>query len=353
MPSSLLPSLAQCKQQLYARAVQDTEELALAAQARHGGWPEPEQQADLLDFFALEWVDRTGWTIADRLVAEGVLPKACAGWSADVRTALWVVDGWEGDLVLLRDIATEAEIAVEAPGLQDELPRRTVLKARVIPWGGASVFSGEPDVYEPMGVIARMELRNAWTASGEPELLDRLTALRAAFRRQREERDAWVQHFGADEVVFEHADALADALTRFVHYLSNEHPMPSLGGRTRAVASRELKGDEPKIVQFQLGATLTGPGRHGAIYDEVEGVHFLPAYGELLAHLRGEADHPDVVRAYLDDPGITALPFRRAAATSRLAALLGRPEAPVDELLAGIKDLDRRPAPSVLPGWEE
>lgn len=347
----LADDLSQLKQRLYALAT-DADELARAAHAAHGGWPAPEQELDFLDFYAVEWVDRSGRTLVERAVAAGQLPPAVAAWSEGVRTALWVVDGWEGELVLLRDIATEDEVAVRAPGLEGELPRRAVLRARVIPHDGHLVFSGEPDVYEPMGVIARMDLLRGWHETPEPALLTRLAERRATFRRLREERDAFVTFFGADEQLFADADALGEALARFVHHLHHEHPFPSLGGRTRARAWRMEKGDEPTIVRFELGESLRGPGRPGAIYDPVEGIHFLPSYGEFLAHLRGDGDHPDVVAWYLDDPGITSLPFRRAGRTDRLAALLGRPDAPLEALLDGVKPLEPGP-PSVLPSLED
>ena len=59
-----------------------------------------------------------GWEAIDRLItprplenlgwlfAAGVLPGEALAWPREVQTALWVVDGWEGDLVLLRDIGT-------------------------------------------------------------------------------------------------------------------------------------------------------------------------------------------------------------------------------------------------------
>lgn len=346
--------VAAWKRTLYARAARRTDELALAAHALLGALPDASQQADFLDFFVLEWVDAEGWTEVEHAVRAGELPTELLRWPREVRTSLWVVDGWEGDLVLLRDVRSEAEIAVRAPGAQADLPRRSVLRARVIPGEGGMRFSGEPDIWEPMSVIARMDLAQEWQSGPEPDLVARLAALRAAFLRQREERAAWVAHFGADEVVFADARELERRLAPFVSYLHNEHPFPSLDGRTRAAAHRAHNGDDPVIVQFALGPTLTGPGRPGAVYDEVEGIHFLPAYGELLAHLRGEADHPDVLRTYLEDPGITALPFRRAGRTDVLARSLGHAvDAPLDSILAPFKDLGRRVAPSVLPGLED
>lgn len=338
---------------LYQRAGAAPGELALAAAARHGGWPAEEEVGDLLDFAAIEWVDAEGWTVAERAVAEGAAPPEVAAWSREVRTALWVVDGWEGERVLLRDVATEAEIAVSAPGRAEDLPRRAVVRARVIPWEGTWIFSGAPDVWAPMGVVARLELLRAWNEGPEPALLTHLARLRAGFLRQREERAGFVALFGTDLVVTEGPEALAALLDRLAHWLLEAFPVPSLGGRTRAQAWRDAHGTDPVAISYTPGGSLAGPGRHAVVYDGVEGVHFLPDFGAFADHLRGVADHPEVLRTYLSDPGITALPFRRVGETAALARWLGRADAPLDELLRSDKDLTRRATPSVLPGYED
>lgn len=345
-----MPSLPELKARLYARAQARPDELREALIACGGEVAHP---LEFLDFFVLEWVDTEGWTEVERAVAEGEAPEACLAWAREARTALWVVDGWEGDRVLLRDVATEDEVAVLAPGHEPDLPRRAVVRGRVIPWDGALVFSGAPELWEPMGVVARMELHRAWREGGEPDRVDRLRALRAAYTRLREEREAFVEHFGADLHVADGVAALEERLARFMSWLLHERPMASLGGRTRAQARPPARGESPELVQLVLGATLTGPGRPGVIYDAVEGVHFFPALGEFAEHLRGEGEHPEVFRLYLEDPGITSLPFRRLGTVEQLAARLGRPPADWGTLLAPWKPPVRRPRPSVLPGFED
>jgi hypothetical protein len=328
------------KRTLYARAARRPDELAAAAHALLGSSPSPDQHAEVLDFFVTEWVDAEGFTEVERAVDEGALPAEALRWPAEVRTAMWVVDGWEGTTVMLRDVASEDEIAVHAPHAVDDLPRRTVLRARVLPTGDTWSFSGEPDVWEPMGVLARMDLLRAWQETGAPDTHARLVALRAAFRRQREERDAFVAWFKADLVVFEDAAAMERALAPFVSHLENTWRFPSLAGRTRAEARKAAKGGDPVIVQLALGPTLTGPGRPGVIYDRVEGVHFLPSFGELRAHLDGAGSFPEVLAHYLEDPGYTALPFRRLRVPPELEAAVAA-KAP------------SRVTPSVLPGFDD
>ena len=346
-------SLTSWKKTLYAQVHRQPEEVAMAARLLFGGPPPEEHTEDFFDFFALEWVDAQGLTLLQRLIAEGLLPPTLAGWSAEVVTALWVVDGWAGQRVLLRDLATDAEYAVEAAGLQAELPKRMVLRARLIPQEGSWIFSGSPELVEPLGVLARLDLLRRWKEGPEPGLLERLAELRRMYGRLREEREAWIAYFGSEEVVFSGPEQLSEAMSGLVNHLFNVWTFASLGGQTRAAARRSRTGRDPEIIQFQLGGVLAGPGRHAAIYDAVEGIHFLPSFGELRAHLRGEEQHPQLLREYLDDPHIGLLPFKRLGETKVLAAQLGRPEAPVEELLAGIKAPAPRWTIHLLPGMED
>jgi hypothetical protein len=281
------PPFLRFKQQLYTACYRYPDELALAAQLLLNGPPSTEQLADFLDFFAIEWVFADGLTLVEKLE----LPSECLRWPLEVKNALWVVDDFAKNTVFLRDIATEDEVAVEASGLQAELPKKMVLRARVIPWEQRWFFSGEPELVEPLGVLARMDLLRAWQQGPEPELIARLGELRAAFGRLRREREAWVEFFKGDELVFEGPEALQQALDGLAGQLFKE-----------------------KRVELSLGGILKSPGKHGAIYDAVEGIHFLPCYGEFLEQLSGKASHPNVLALYREDPGITRLPFDRAIA---------------------------------------
>ncbi len=341
---------------LAAHARVHADEVAVAAHALLQRAPSPADSVEVIAFYGLEWVDGGGLTALQHLVAAGELSAEVLPWSHDVRVGLWVVDGWEGDLACIRDLATDEELVLFAPSRATELLPRSVLRARLVPdldTPGRWRAFGEMDVWGPRGVLGRMDLLRAWQEGHEPALHARLAELRGAFRRQREERATWIAHFGADLVVFDDADAMAAGLSAFVNVLLNGTRFESLGGRTRAEAFRAAKGEEPAVIQFALGGDLSGPGRHGAIYDDHEGIHVLPRLGDFLAHLRGESHHPEVVRAYLDDPGVTWLPFRRAGATRALAEVLGAPDATLEALLLPVKGPPRRAAPSVLPGFED
>ena len=195
------------KAALYARVVRDPLNVAEAAQARYGRPPKDDEWEDFLDFLAIEWVDREGWTVVGRVAAEGEVPDDVANWPREVRFGLWVVDGSDDGRLRLRDVATEEALLVRGA----ELPRRTVLRARILPWKGDWVLSGTPDDYGELGVIARMDLLERWRATGEPALVAALAEDRKGFEEQRRQRAAWVAHFGADLVLWAGPDEMRAA----------------------------------------------------------------------------------------------------------------------------------------------
>ncbi len=339
-----------------AHAPRHARELALAAAAWFEGIdredPEcgpaaPDAWLDFLDFFVLEWVDASGFTTLERELGSPLEPELLR-WLLEVRSGVFAVSGWEGGYAeVLAPGGETLQVRVAEP-----LEPRSVIVGRLLPEaGGAWLPSGAPDHYEPMRVIQRLELERRWAEGPRGALVERMATLRRAFIQQREQRAIFVDHFGGDCLIFDEPAELVRALEGFLQHLEHEAPLPSLGGRTRAQVLRE-RGERPFAIRVELGPSLAGSRRVGIIYDAIEGVHLLPAYGDFLDHLRGEGEHPRVVRAYLEDPGISALPFRRAGGSARLAALLGRPAAPLEELLAPHKDLGARAAPSLLAGLE-
>ena len=339
-----------------AHAPRHASELALAAAAWFEGIdredPEcgpaaPDAWLDFLDFFVLEWVDARGFTALERELGSPLEPELLR-WLLEVRSGVFAVSCWEGGYAEVR--APDGEtlyVRVDEP-----LAPRSVILGRLLPRAdGSWLPSGAPDVYEPMRVIQRLELERRWGEGPRRALVERTAALRRAFIQQREQRAIFIDHFGEDCLIFDEPGELVRALEGFLQHLEYEAALPSLGGKTRAQVLRE-RGEQPFAIRIEAGPSLAGSRRVGVLYDAIEGVHLLPAYGDFLDHLRGEGEHPQVVRAYLEDPGISALPFRRAGGSARLAALLGLPEAPLEELLAPYKDLDARAAPSLLAGLE-
>ena len=169
---------------------------------------------------------------------------------------------------------------------------------------------------------------------------------------QREQRAAFIAHFGADELLFEDTKALGDAISGFLSHLLHEHRPASLDGRTLAETLREQGGLDLPLVAATVGESLEGAPSVGVIFDERDGISFLPGWREFLLYMNNASQDSKFVEFYLSTKEYGDLPFRRGATPARLARLLGVPEAPVDALLAPLK-LSRRAAPSVLPGFED
>lgn len=322
-------------------------EVALAAAALYGRPPEPEEWSDLLDFMATSWVDAEGLTLAARLPNA---PADLLSWPHEVLDALWVVDGWDDSLVLLRDIATEAEVAVLAPQARAELPRRTVLRARVVPWQGANVFFGEPALYGEQGVIGRQQLLAQWRASPEPETIERTRALRLGFAEQHDQYQAFVEYFGGDQLTGT-ADGLESKLNTFLEHYLFRAALSRLGHRTHAEFFSASTGKVAKRVELHLGNTLREGGEVSVVFDRVFGLHFLPSFTQLRMHLLNEASHPAVLDLYLSEPQLPAFALWRAAPWSAIAKHLGVSETEIKGELAKRKPASRA-SPSVFPGLE-
>ncbi|MCB9759009.1 MAG: hypothetical protein H6739_04150 [Alphaproteobacteria bacterium] len=346
----MAPSTADVKQRLYQAATRPEHraELTLAASQWFEGEPDPSEWLDFLDFFALEWVDAQGFTLLERELGDPLDP-ALLRWLLEVRSGVFVIDGEDGGVTRARDAATEQPLALLLPEPQ---PRRSVLVGRLLPAeDGRWRPSGQPDLYDPMSMLSRLGVLQAWQEGHRRALVERLAELRAAFIRQREQQRAFVVYFGTDMLLFDDGEALAEAFRPFMVHLLFEHRPPSQGGRTLAELRAEVEGLEVPSIDVRLGETLEGGHSVGVIFDRLEGLHFLPGLLEFMSYMKGESNDADIIGLYANDPGVTALPFRRAGQAQRLAAALGVPVAPLDELIQRIKP-PRRLSPSLMPGFE-
>ena len=339
------------KRALYAaaHAPEQREELSKAVLAWFEGEPQEEGWPDFIDFFALEWVGQQGQTLLETVVGDPLTIQA-RQWLTGVRNGVFVVDAMAGDVAFCRDAATEEDLAVV---VGEALAPGSVLRGRLLPEGqGRFQVSGDPDVYGPLPIIERMRLVQNWLNSPRRALCEWLAGLRAGFLRQREQRQAFLAFFGGDQLLFPNTLEMEQHLNGFLEHLLHRYLPPGLGGRTFAEDHQLTTGEPAVQVKVELSPSLLQAGAVGVLYDATEGIHFLPAFDAFVDHLQGRAEHPEVVRRYLQDPGISALPFLRVGGADRLAELLGVPMAPMAELLAPHKAMEPRPAPSVLPHFD-
>lgn len=344
--------LSRLRSRLWALAQARPEAIARAAAGLYGRAPEEDEWADLLDLVALEWLDGQGRTVAESLATEPGL-EDLAAWPTAVHTSLWTVDGHGDDCVLLRDLVDDSEVAVRCPTTaRAELTRRTVLRARLVPWRGGVEFFGEPDLYGEQGVIARLGLLQAWRESPEPAVLAGLRERRRAYATQRDQRRVFILHFGSDLVVFENAPAMEASLAAFMDTLLFQDRGPDGVDRTRAERWRGAHGTEPSRVELKLGATLA-EGRPAICFDDVDGFLLLPAFGELRDHLNGRAEFPEVLRLWMDTPELPMRGLAIAGPTRRIAEALAVADAPLPSLLPHRFSIDTIGTPSTLPEFED
>lgn len=344
--------LSRLRTRLWALAQRRPDDIARAAAALFGRPPDDDEWADVLDLVAVEWLNAEGRTLAESLAGEPGLDDL-KRWPLETHTTLWVVDGWEDDVVLLRDLVDDREVAVQAPpSARADLTRRTVLRARTVPWQGGTVFFGEPGLYGEQGVIARLQLLEAWRDSPEPAVLAGLRQRRAAFARQRDQRRVFVAHFGRDLVEFPDAAAMEAALTAFMDVLLYVDRGADGTSPTRAETWRGTKGTEPSRVDLRLGDTMAR-GRPALWFHETEGFLLLPAFGELRAHLNDTAEFPDVLTLWLNTPDLPAQGLAAAGPTRRIAEILGVVDAPLSSLLPARFSAMGPPNPSPLPEFED
>ena len=313
---------------VWAHIKPDAETLARAAQALHGRPPDADEWPDLLDFVTTEWLDEEGFTAAERLAELQGIPML-ARWPLEVRTSLWVVDGHDGEHVLIRDLQDDSDHVVRCPAAaRAELPKRTVLRARIVPWTDGVEFLGAPGLYGEQGVIARLQLLDAWRQSPEPSVLAALRQRRTDFARQRAQHRVWRAHFGADLVECTDAASLEVALARFMDVLCFEDRGVSGTEHTRAECWQAETGKVPERIELRLGETLR-EGTPAMCFDRVAGIQFFPAFAELREHLIGSARNPYVYSLWSTTADLPRIGLRLAGLSADGVAGLGLPSQPV------------------------
>ena len=128
----------------------------------------------------------------------------------------------------------------------------------------------------------------------------------------REDRAAFMEFFGGDELVLPPAEAEQRLNAYYRH--RQEAVLAAYPRRRRP---RNVPGMD--VPAFDLPAELADAATIGIIYDETDGLNFYNEYGtlrDLFADpaLAGDKRYSQVLRGYLGADSIGPLPFRRLAA---------------------------------------
>ena len=158
--------------------------------------------------------------------------------------------------------------------------------------------------------VAQVALQLATTA---PELVFRNPEkIEQGWRQMREDRAAFIEFFGSDELALPPAEA-AERLDAYYRQRQqdalNAHPE----------RRKRRRGRDTGLAPVEWPAELAEADTIGLVYDEIDGLNFYNDYGmlrELFADpaLAGDKQYSDLLRGYLDSDSVAPLPIRRMAA---------------------------------------
>jgi hypothetical protein len=276
----------------------------------------------VIDRFALQYRLPNGKTVLDQFLAgwpdlSAADREMLRGWRDPVE-GIFEVRRKDRDSVVLLNLLDDLEYRVYSnmgPAAFRPLPKGGFVHARLVPIRpvpGAWLISGSISAYPKSGAaqIAQAALE---LATKRPELVYRNPGkIEQAWRQMREDRAAFVEFFGGDELVLPPGEA-GERLNAYYRH------------RQEAALARQPAHRRPPhlpgvdVPAFQFPPELADAATIGIIYDEIDGLNFYNEYGMLRAlfadpALAASTQYTDVLRGYLRAETIGPLPFRRLAA---------------------------------------
>ena len=289
-----------------------------------------------IDRFILEYQLPDGKTVVEMFVEEHIdltdeERTLLLGWR-DVVEGIFEVERREGQALILTNLVDDLTYRTRSNVGRAGLPKvRTgsFLLTRLVPIGDEWLFSGIASTYpsslrnEMYRAAVELTLMRPAFAFRNPEKLEQAREL------QRKERLGFVEFFGADVVVAP-GNEIEERMRAYMHFRT--HEMRDEAGKSAADRSRELYGEEPPDINFELPDDMVEAETVAIIYDDDEGMLFLRDFGlleEAFAdpQLATSRRHRETLLRQLKEPDLTPLPFRRlgardSARASRLFALL-------------------------------
>ncbi|MEU2248257.1 hypothetical protein [Streptomyces sp. NPDC019224] len=275
----------------------------------------------ITDHFILRHRLPDGSTVVDRFVAgrKGLTPsdrEMLLGWRDPVE-GIFEIRRKDGDALVLLNLIDDLEYRTYSNvgrAAFRGVSKGGFLHTSLVPVhsaGGTWLVSGSMSYYPRSSAtgIAQAALE---LATSHPELVFRNPAkIEQGWQWMREDRAAFVEFCGADELVLPPAEA-EDLLNAYYRH-RQEAALAAQPGRARR---KRLPGPDPAF--FGLPRELADSDTIGVLYDQTEGLNFYADYGmlrELFADpgLPGRRKHQDLLRTYLREESITPLPIRRLA----------------------------------------
>lgn len=203
------------------------------------------------------------------------------------------------------------------PDTQLGLEKGEYLAARLISFQDHHVFTGVIDrlptrkkneIYEMVAELTQQHPAMAFVDN--PERIE------LAYRIQNEEHQDFVTFFGDDEIVLSGAE-IEERMKEFYHYRYFQKKQLE-SGSTIAKIFQDRYHQPPLPPHFEFLDDLQKEPDIGVIYDRTEGLVFLLRYGRFLEIFQREdfkriPRFKQMVCAYLEDPHVSSLPFKRMA----------------------------------------
>ncbi|MBM9437228.1 hypothetical protein JT723_15410 [Streptomyces bryophytorum] len=277
---------------------------------------------NVIDRFLLEYRLPDGGTVADRFVTGRTAlseadRQAVLGWRDPVE-GLFEVRGKDGECLHLLNLLDDLEYRTYTNAGRSafrSVTKRGFLGARLIPLAtvsGAWLVSGVMSFY-PRAAASEIAAAALDLATSQPDLVFRnQEKVEQGWRSMREDRVAFAEFFGSDELILAPQEA-EDRINAYYRHkrevAAGQRPGPTRGKRR----------PDPDLPLFTLPPELMDSDTVGVIYDQVDGLNFYADYGSLLdlfanPDLAGRKHHQDLLRTYLREETITPLPISRLAA---------------------------------------
>ncbi len=348
-----------------------------SAHADRFGDADPRTQHDFINFldrFVLEHRTRDGRTVVEQFVAARPdLPQTertmLLGWR-DVVEGVFEVQRYDGETAIMVNLVDELTYRVRSNvGLKllDAVPPGTVMFARVAPVAGSWLMSGAIEV-APSG--RRDEMRRAAidiVHTCPAAVFRNPEKLALGWRLHHAARGHFIDFFGADLVVVAGCD-LAGRMDAFWDYHTQQIGASQPAAPDQEATSPNTQGCEHQhpVPRTPVPPTLASAVTVGVVFDEVEGLSYLPEFRllqEVFADpaLFADRRHREAVSGHLKSDSISPISLRRLAerdpdrASQVFAQLLRKPHfvwrRDGEALLRRYKAsfFDRPPLPGVTP----
>jgi hypothetical protein len=275
----------------------------------------------VIDRFALQHRLPNGKTVLDQFLAgrpdlTATDREMLRGWRDPVE-GIFEIRGKDQDAVVLLNLIDDLEYRTYSnmgPAAFRRLPRGGFVHARLVPIGpvpGAWQVSGSMSAYRK-SAAAQIAQAALAVATERPELSYRNPEkIKQAWAQMEEDRAAFVEFFGGDELILPPSEA--EERLKAYHRHRQEAALARQPERRRP---RNLPGVD--VPAFEFPPELADADTIGMIYDETDGLNFYNEYGMLHAlfadpALAADKRHADVLKGYLQAETIGPLPFRRLA----------------------------------------